>query len=61
MRTGMKQTLQQVRQVVVSVCATGAVLVLPGIASAQAPAQPTFAKDVAPIFQEKCEACHRPD
>src|SRR3982751_2403644 len=22
---------------------------------------PTFAKDVAPIFQEKCEACHRPD
>ncbi len=34
---------------------------LPGIAAAQAPAQPTFAKDVAPIFQEKCEACHRPD
>jgi hypothetical protein len=61
MRTGMKQTLQQVRQVVVSVCASGAVLVLPGIAAAQAPAQPTFAKDVAPIFQEKCEACHRPD
>jgi hypothetical protein len=22
---------------------------------------PTFAKDVAPIFQEKCEVCHRPD
>ena len=22
---------------------------------------PTFTKDVAPIFQEKCEACHRPD
>jgi hypothetical protein len=22
---------------------------------------PTFSKDVAPIFQEKCEACHRPD
>ena len=22
---------------------------------------PTFARDVAPIFQEKCEACHRPD
>src|SRR5262245_38132803 len=21
----------------------------------------TFTKDVAPIFQEKCEACHRPD
>jgi hypothetical protein len=29
---------------------------------AQAAAQtPTFTKDVAPIFQEKCEACHRPD
>jgi hypothetical protein len=61
MRTGMKQTLQQVRQAVASVCATSAVLVLPGIAAAQAPAPPTFAKDVAPIFQEKCEACHRPD
>ena len=24
-------------------------------------AAPTFTKDVAPIFQEKCEACHRPD
>jgi hypothetical protein len=22
--------------------------------------EPTFAKDVAPIFQDKCEACHRP-
>src|SRR5881296_2474879 len=21
----------------------------------------TFTKDIAPIFQEKCEACHRPD
>jgi hypothetical protein len=33
-------------------------------ASAQAAdpaATPTFAKDIAPIFQEKCEVCHRPD
>src|SRR5438067_10867093 len=22
---------------------------------------PTFTRDIAPIFQEKCEACHRPD
>jgi hypothetical protein len=22
---------------------------------------PTFTKDIAPIFQDKCEACHRPD
>jgi hypothetical protein len=33
-----------------------------GLASAQAPAgTPTFSKDVAPIFQDRCEACHRPD
>jgi hypothetical protein len=33
---------------------------LPG--AAQTPATPiTFTKDVAPIFQAKCEACHRPD
>jgi hypothetical protein len=39
-----------------------AALVVPGSAFAQgAPKPPTFAKDVAPIFQEKCEACHRPD
>jgi hypothetical protein len=29
-------------------------------ADTSAPA-PTFTKDVAPIFQAKCEACHRPD
>src|SRR5438067_13896388 len=22
---------------------------------------PTFTKDIAPIFQQKCEACHRPN
>jgi len=27
----------------------------------QVPASPTFTKDVAPIFQAKCEACHRPE
>jgi hypothetical protein len=37
-------------------------LALPSMASAQAPAAaPTFTKDVAPIFQAKCESCHRPD
>src|SRR5262245_5808230 len=41
--------------------ALGAVLVLPGAARAAEPAAPTFAKDIAPIFQEKCEVCHRPD
>jgi hypothetical protein len=30
-------------------------------AAAAVSATPTFTKDIAPIFQEKCEACHRPD
>ena len=30
-------------------------------ASAEVPANPTFTRDIAPIFQEKCEACHRPE
>src|SRR5262245_47428031 len=25
------------------------------------PANPTFAKDVLPIFQRSCQVCHRPD
>ena len=29
--------------------------------SGAAVAKPTFTKDIAPIFQEKCEACHRPE
>jgi len=29
--------------------------------ASEVPAVPTFTKDVAPIFQSKCEACHRPD
>ena len=41
-------------------------LVLTAAAAAPAFAQtaaptPTFTKDVAPIFQAKCESCHRPD
>ena len=31
------------------------------VSAAGVPAAPTFTKDIAPIFQEKCEACHRPD
>jgi hypothetical protein len=26
---------------------------------AEIPSSPTFSKDIAPLFQEKCEACHR--
>src|SRR5436189_3890528 len=42
--------------------ALAAALLLPGVAAAADTAKaPTFTKDVAPIFQDKCEACHRPD
>ena len=30
-------------------------------AAADSPKTVTFTKDVAPIFQQKCESCHRPD
>ena len=44
------------------VIALAAVLLgLPGAAAAGAEdTTPTFTKDVAPIFQQKCQACHRP-
>ena len=41
-----------------------AVAALSGLAApaaAQTAAAPTFTKEVAPIFQNKCEACHRPE
>ena len=44
----------------VRVLMLGTVLVVPSLAGA-ADKAPTFTKDVAPVFQEKCEACHRPD
>ncbi len=41
--------------------AFGAVLLTSGLANAQqAPKQVTFSKDVAPIFQAKCQSCHEP-
>ncbi len=39
----------------------GALLALPVTSAYAQPAAPTFTKDVAPIFQAKCESCHRPD
>ena len=46
-----------------SVLIVGAAAV-PNVAWAQAPAatdhSPTFSRDIAPIFQEHCEVCHRP-
>ncbi len=48
---------------ILSAAAVGAVglLAVPASLSAQTTAAPTFTKDVAPIFQKKCESCHRPD
>ena len=37
-----------------------ALMAVPSFAQTAANA-PTFTKDVAPIFQAKCESCHRPD
>jgi hypothetical protein len=36
-------------------------IAVPASLSAQTTAEPTFTKDVARIFQAKCESCHRPD
>jgi len=40
----------------------GALVIGSGMAlAADAPKQVTFSKDVAPIFQEKCQSCHQPN
>jgi hypothetical protein len=41
--------------------AVGLSVAVPPIAGAEVPATPTFTRDIAPIFQNKCESCHRPD
>ena len=48
-----------VRLGLAAIAATG-FIALPGAAQAAAPAKPTFSKDVAPIFQAKCQSCHEP-
>lgn len=52
-------TVHRIGQLSMRALAIGALLAVPGLAAAQN--APTFTKDVAPIFKEKCEACHRPD
>src|SRR6188768_3837046 len=50
------------RGVAAGAMALGGLLVVSTSAGAAEPATtPTFTKDIAPIFQAKCEACHRPD
>lgn len=52
-------TLSVCRRMALSTFVFTAVAALPALAAEQPPAQPTFAKDVAPILQEKCQECHR--
>jgi hypothetical protein len=55
-------TARSAQVAAVVACVAGAASFAPRVqAAADAPATPTFTKDIAPIFQEKCEACHRPD
>ena len=49
-----------VGRIVIGAVGAMGLLALPATLSAQT-AVPTFTKDVAPIFQNKCESCHRPD
>jgi hypothetical protein len=44
-----------------AVAATVGVALLASTASAQTAAAPTFSKDIAPIFQAKCQECHQPN
>jgi len=58
----MRPTYGRARQVALGAWTLSAALMLPvAAAAADAVKTPTFTRDIAPIFQEKCEACHRPD
>jgi hypothetical protein len=55
----LHSTLSVCRRLTVSALVLGALAALPAFAADQAPAQPTFAKDIAPILQARCQECHR--
>jgi hypothetical protein len=58
----MRLTFRQARRLAAGACVLSAAISLPAAATAADAAKtPTFTKDIAPIFQDKCEACHRPD
>ena len=54
-----KSDLRKQPWLAVGVLALAAVIALPGLVGAQD--TPTFAKDVAPILQQKCQECHQPN
>ena len=41
--------------------AVAATALAPALASAEVPENPTFHKDIEPIFQRSCQVCHRPN
>ena len=52
----------KLRNSIVTILTLGSFFAVPYVASAADAATqpaPTFAKDIAPIFQEKCQDCHR--
>src|SRR6266568_4989308 len=58
----MELKSRRARNVAVGIYVLSAALVVPwSAAAADAAKTPTFTRDIAPIFQDKCEACHRPD
>jgi hypothetical protein len=50
---------EAMKQTLFCMCALGALFALAGVSLA-ADKPVTFTKDVAPIFEEKCQECHRP-
>jgi hypothetical protein len=48
------------KQALLSMCAAGALFTLASVSRA-ADKPVTFTKDIAPILQDKCQECHRPD
>jgi hypothetical protein len=58
----MKSTGRGKLSLLASVAAltTAAIMYCTAPAVSQQPSAPTFTKDIAPIFQEKCQSCHRP-
>ena len=58
--TGTIRPMQNMRTYLGWALIAGGILAIPAPIVPQQPAAPTFTKDVAPIFQEKCQSCHRP-
>src|SRR5688500_12457784 len=57
----MSLGMQRWRRIQAGLVTCGAVVALAAPAAAQTLKQVTFSKDVAPILQVKCQACHQPN